>query len=96
MWASKLDRLAQLTFSVTAGIEAATSTVTVSGVKHLIDLHSPLPDAAITDYKEALNTLGGLGREPAGVIRTFESFQLHLAYSWHTLMSSLADLRARW
>jgi len=70
--------------------------VTVSDVKLRLDLHSPLPDASITDYKSALNTLGGLAREPAGVIRTHEAFMLNLAYSWHTLLWSLADLQARW
>jgi hypothetical protein len=70
--------------------------VTVSGVKLRLDLQSPLPDASITDYKSALNTLGGLACEPAGVIRTHECFLLHVAYSWHTLLSSLADLQARW
>jgi len=70
--------------------------VTVAGVRLRIDLHSPLPDSSITDYKSALNTLGGLAREPAGIIRTWESFQLQLAYSWYTLLGGLADLQTRW
>lgn len=61
-----------------------------------LDLHSPLPDGSISDYKQALNTIGGLAREPAGVIRTWEVFQLHMAYSWRTLLASLADLQTRW
>lgn len=56
--------------SAPTGIEAAPTTVTVSGVRPRILLHRPLPDGSITDYKDELNTLGGLAREPAGVIRT--------------------------
>lgn len=79
-----------------AGIEAAPTTVKVSGTRLRLDLHSPLPDGSITDYKDALNTVGGLAREPAGVTRTWEGFQLYLAYSWRTLLACLADLQVRW
>lgn len=79
-----------------AGIEAQPTTVLVSGVTRRIDLHSPLPDGAISDYKDALNAIGGLVRDPAGIIRAFECYQLQLAYSWHMLLSSLADLQPRW
>jgi len=104
----------------------------VAGDKLRIDLHSPLPDAAVIDFTAALQTWGGLAREPAGgwvtappadsmcrhpaavdantflpaplpstpllagVIRTFETFLLQLAYSWHTVLHSLADLQTRW
>jgi len=78
------------------GIEAGLTTVKVAGAKLRLDLHSPLPDGSVTDFKESLNTAGGLAREPAGVIRTFEAYQLHLAYSWHVLLGSLADMHARW
>lgn len=60
-----------------------------------IDLHSPLPDGSVTDFKEALQTSGGLAREPAGVIRTWETYQLHLLYSWVALLRQLADLEPR-
>jgi hypothetical protein len=79
-----------------AGIEASPTTVVVSGARLRVDLHSPLPDGSITDYKDALNTVGGLAREPAGVIRTWECLQLHMAYSWHTILRSLDDLQTRW
>jgi hypothetical protein len=79
-----------------AGIETAASTVTVAGARLRIDLHSPLPDGSIQDYKEHLDSVGGLAREPAGVIRTWESYQLQLAYTWRTLLGCIADLRARW
>jgi hypothetical protein len=70
--------------------------VQVSGVRLRLDLHSPLPAGSITDYKDAPNTVGGLASEPAGVIRTWEMFQLHVAYSWRTLLASQDDLQVRW
>ena len=68
----------------------------MAGDKLRINLHSPLPDGSVTDFKQALQTRGGLAREPVGVIRSFETFQLHLLYSWRTLLHMLADLQARW
>lgn len=70
--------------------------MTVSGARLRIDLHSPLPDGSILDYKEHLDTVGGLARQPAGVIRTWESYQLQLAYAWRTLFGWIADLQSRW
>jgi len=82
--------------SLPAGIDAAPTIVTVAGDKMRIDLHSPLPDGSVGDFKQALKTRGGLAREPVGVIRSFETYQLHLLYSWRTLLHTLADLQARW
>jgi hypothetical protein len=79
-----------------AGFDAAPSTVTVAGARLRIDLHSPLPDGSILDYKQHLGTVGGLAREPAGVIRTWEAYQLQLVYSWRTLLGAIADLETRW
>lgn len=55
-------------------------------------LRIDLPDGSVTDFKESLQTRGGLAREPAGVICAWEAYQLHLLYSW----VSLADLQPRW
>jgi len=79
-----------------AGIDTAPTTVTVARDKLRIDLHSPLPNGSVTDFKQALQTPSGPAREPVGVIRSFETYQLHLMYSWRTLLHSLADLQARW
>ncbi len=46
----------------------------------------------MTDFGDALQTRGSLKREPQGVIRTFECFQLHLVYAWHELLSQLTEL----
>jgi hypothetical protein len=51
---------------------------------------------AVTDFGEALQTRGSLKREPQGVIRTFEAFQLHLIYGWHVLLHQLRDLTKWW
>ena len=58
-----------------------------------IDLHSPLPDGAVTDFGEALNAVGTLKREPQGCIRSLETTQLHLMYAWHEMLSQLSALR---
>jgi len=70
----------------------APTTVKVDGETLRIHLQSPVPDGAVTDFGEALQTRGTLKREPQGVIRTFEAFQLHLIYGWHVLLHQLRDL----
>lgn len=75
-----------------AGLDAATTTVKVSGDQLRINLHSPLPDGAVTDYREALQARGTLKREPQGVIRSLECLQLHLVYGWSVLLTQLDDL----
>lgn len=72
------------------------TTVTVGSDKLRICLTSPIPDAAITDFKHSLQTRGGLERVPQGIIKTFECYQLHLAYAHFSLLSHLADLEKRW
>lgn len=89
------EHLISAPLAAPAGIDAPTTQVMVTGHKHNIDLHSPLPDGSITDFKGELKTIGGLAREPAGVIRTFEMYQLHLVYAWRTLLASLDGL-TRW
>lgn len=81
---------------VPAGIDAPLSTVKVAGDKLAINLHSPLPDGSISDFTPALQARGSLAREPDGIIRSFECFQVHLAYSWRMLLHTLADLQTRW
>lgn len=76
-------------------MEVPPTTVKVDGEVLRIHLQSPLPDGAVTDFGEALQVRGSLKREPQGVIRTFEAFQLHLVYGWHVLLSQLAEL-TRW
>jgi hypothetical protein len=75
-----------------AGIDCAPTTVKVCGDQLRINLHSPLPDGAVSDMGAALNARGTLKREPQGVIRTLEITQLHLVYAWHELLSQLAAL----
>ena len=70
----------------------AGSTVKVNGETLRIYLQSPVPDGAVTEYGEALQTRGSLAREPQGVIRTFEVFQLHLVFGWHVLLRQLTEL----
>ena len=79
-----------------AGMSDAPSTVKVEGDTLRINLQSPVPDGAVTDFGEALQTRGSLKREPQGVIRTFEAFQLHLVYGWHVLLHQLRDLTKWW
>ena len=74
----------------------APTTVKVDGETLRIHLQSPVPDGAVTDFGEALQTRGTLKREPQGVIRTFEAFQLHLIYGWHVLLHQLRDLTKWW
>lgn len=64
-----------------AGIDCAPTTVKVCRDQLRIDLHSPLPDGAVSDMGAALNARGTLKREPQGVIRTLEIAQLHLVYA---------------
>ena len=79
-----------------AGMSDAPTTVKVDGETLRIHLQSPVPDGAVTDFGEALQTRGTLKREPQGVIRTFEAFQLHLIYGWHVLLHQLRDLTKWW
>ncbi|WIA38930.1 hypothetical protein OEZ86_005083 [Tetradesmus obliquus] len=74
------------------GMDCAPTTVKVSGDQLRINLHSPLPDGAVSDMGAALNARGTLKREPQGVIRTMETTQLHLVYAWRELLSQLAAL----
>ena len=64
-----------------AGIEAPLTTVKVGGDKLRIDLHSPLPDAAVTEFKADLALRGSLMRDAQGTIRTMEAVQLQMAYT---------------
>jgi hypothetical protein len=75
-----------------AGLDCPLTTVKVDGLQLRIDLHSPLPDGAVTDMGAALNARGTLKRDPQGVIRTLEITQLHLVYAWHELLTQLAAL----
>ena len=79
-------------FCLFTGITAAASTVKVDGETLHIHLQSPVPDGAVTDFGEALQTRGNLTREPQGVIRTFEVSQLHIVFGWHVLLRQLTEL----
>jgi hypothetical protein len=52
---------------INAGLDCPLTTVKVDGHQLRIDLHSPLPDGAVTDMGAALNARGTLKREPQGV-----------------------------
>lgn len=70
-------------------------TVKVSNDKLRIDLHSPLPDAAVSEYKTELSLRGTLAREAQGTIRSLESVQLQLVYALTALLEQLDGLK-RW
>ncbi|WIA10145.1 hypothetical protein OEZ85_010351 [Tetradesmus obliquus] len=81
--------------SLQPGIEAELTTVKVSNDKLRIDLHSPLPDAAVSEYKTELSLRGTLAREAQGTIRSLESVQLQLVYALTALLEQLDGLK-RW
>jgi hypothetical protein len=61
----------------------------VGGDKLRIDLHSPLPDAAVTEFKTDLALRGSLLRNAQGTIRTLEAVQLQMAYPLTQLLENL-------
>ncbi|WIA23348.1 hypothetical protein OEZ85_000111 [Tetradesmus obliquus] len=75
------------------GIEAPLTTVKVGGDKLRIDLHSPLPDAAVTEFKAELALRGSLTRDAQGTIRTLEAVQLQMAYALTQLLEHLEGLK---
>uniref|UniRef100_A0A383VH72 Uncharacterized protein n=1 Tax=Tetradesmus obliquus TaxID=3088 RepID=A0A383VH72_TETOB len=81
--------------SLQPGIEAELTTVKVGNDKLRIDLHSPLPDAAVSEYKTELSLRGTLAREAQGTIRSLESVQLQLVYALTALLEQLDGLK-RW
>ncbi|WIA11193.1 hypothetical protein OEZ85_011320 [Tetradesmus obliquus] len=77
------------------GIEAPLATVKVGGDKLRIHLHSPLPDAAVTEFKTDLALRGSLMRDAQGTIRTMEAVQLQMAYALTQLLENLEGLKHR-
>ncbi|WIA40816.1 hypothetical protein OEZ86_004494 [Tetradesmus obliquus] len=75
------------------GIEAPLTTVKVGGDKLRIDLHSPLPDATVTEFKTDLALRGSLMRDAQGTIRTMEAVQLQMAYALTQLLENLEGLK---
>ena len=77
------------------GIDCAPTTVKIGTDTLRIDLHSPLPDGAVSDFGDAMKARGTLKREAQGCIRTLDTTQLHLMYAWHELLVQLSAL-SKW
>lgn len=94
---AELTHVPNGTFAAAPGIESGPTTVKVDGqaLRVYVTVQSPLPDGSVSEFGKALQTRGIQKREPQGVIRTVESFQLHVLSGWHELLSQLADL-AKW
>jgi hypothetical protein len=78
-----------------AGIEAPFTTVEVGGdkLRIMIDLHSPLPAAAVTEFKAELALRGSLTRDAQGTIRTLEAVQLQMTYTLTQLLEHMEGLK---